>query len=530
MINAFIFIWKYKILKDPTNLSYQTKEFFSLSKNTQRKVLDKYFNKLDPNFQIDNYFNTKESRFYNSNKEITFFHCYYFDKKIIEHNVENIKLADKFHLEKEKINYLIDYTLNKLKEEKINLNINEILTYPDNLPNILSKSIPFMRYLIEQDCYNIKYITYNEEVASTQRALIQIALANARKKEFNLKNFLKNDQTLPQILINNIDFILYLIENDINNIYYINEKMLENLTVTTKTLLITTILGSLKKNNANLEIIQKNSILSEILNRNEEFILYMIENNIENIQYIDWHNLLDKTRNKMIDTITEKITKENINLNIMKYPFRELFFQNYNFMCYLVQKDFRWIAITRLNSKEENDKLIEVFFKEIQTKKYRFRLEDFLEDGVYLNHYLIENKKMVHYLFEHNVPFIKHIDFFHLKSSRMFLENLLNELEKTSTEYQFKNEEYLINGKYPIPLSNNYRFMRYVIDKNFNNIAFMDISMIDKRELKRIINYAFRMVYFIRGNNKKLNFDFEGYFQNSEIVNEQYFQECLKCL
>ena len=72
--------------------------------------------------------------------------------------------------------------------------------------------------------------------------------------------------------------------------------------------------------------------------------------------------------------------------------------------------------------------------------------------------------------------------------------------------------------------------MRYVIDKNFNNISFMDISMIDKRELKRIINYAFRMVYFIRGNNKRLNFDFEGYFQNSEITKDEYFQECLKSL
>ena len=46
MIKAFIFIMKYKILKDPINLSYHTKEFFQLSKSTQRKVLDKYFNKL----------------------------------------------------------------------------------------------------------------------------------------------------------------------------------------------------------------------------------------------------------------------------------------------------------------------------------------------------------------------------------------------------------------------------------------------------------------------------------------------------
>ena len=72
--------------------------------------------------------------------------------------------------------------------------------------------------------------------------------------------------------------------------------------------------------------------------------------------------------------------------------------------------------------------------------------------------------------------------------------------------------------------------MRYVIDKNFNNLSYIDLSMMDKRELKRIINYAFRMVYYIRGNNKKLSFDLEGYFKNSEIVHDDYFQECLKSL
>ena len=43
MIKALIFIIKYKILKNPINLSYRTKEFFKLSKNNQRTVLDKYF-------------------------------------------------------------------------------------------------------------------------------------------------------------------------------------------------------------------------------------------------------------------------------------------------------------------------------------------------------------------------------------------------------------------------------------------------------------------------------------------------------
>ena len=199
-------------------------------------------------------------------------------------------------------------------------------------------------------------------------------------------------------------------------------------------------------------------------------------------------------------------------------------------MNYLINQDFRWVAITKVNSKEENDKLINQFFREIENQKYKFKLEDFLEDGTYINHNLIENKKMIHYLFVNKVSLVQHINFFNLKSSRLVVENLVNELEKTDLEYEFNNDEFLINGKYPIPLSNSYRFMRFVIDKNFNHIAFIDTSMIDKRELKRIINYAFRMVYFIRGDNKKLNFDFEGYFKNASILEDEYFQECLKSL
>ena len=143
MIKALIFIMKYKILKDPTNLSYHTKEFFTLSKKTQRKVLDKYFNKLDEDFSIESYFDTKESRYYENHQEITFFHCYYFDKLIIEHNVTNIKLIDKFKLSDEKIDYLINYTLELVKEENIIIQADDLINYTGNIPMKLSKNIKF---------------------------------------------------------------------------------------------------------------------------------------------------------------------------------------------------------------------------------------------------------------------------------------------------------------------------------------------------------------------------------------------------
>lgn len=531
MIKTFIFLLKYQILKDPINLSYHTKEFFELSKPNQRKVLDKYFNQLPKDFQISSYFDTKESRYYKENQELTFFHCYYFDKKIIEYDLTNIKLIDKFKISKEKITYLIEYSLQFIKENNLKLNIEDIILYPDNLPIELSKNLQFMTYLVEQDCYSIRYLTYNEECASRQRELIKNALSIAKTKEFNLKKFCKSDQTIPSILENNLDFNLYLIENNIENIDYLNEKLLDNLTISNQNTLIETIITSLTKNPNRINQIEENKELASILNKKESFINCIISLDLENIRYIDWHNLPDKTTKQIIDNITKKLTQTNTPFEIMKYPFRDLFFQNYSFMKYLITKDFRWIAITKVVSKEENEKLINLFFEIISSKKYKFKLEDFLEDGHSINHNLIENKKMLHYLFTHHVPIVQHTNFLNLKSTRTVVENLVNELEKTEPEYEFNNEEYLINGKYPMALSNNYRFMRYVIDKNFNHIAYIDTSMIDKRELKRIINYAFRMVYYIRGDNKKLNFDLkEPYFQNSDIIKEDYFQECLKSL
>ena len=521
---------KYKILKDPINLSYHTKEFFQLSKNTQRKVLDKYFDKLDERFPIESYFDTKESRYYENHQEITFFNCYYFDKLSIEHNINNIKLIDKFKLSEEKIDYLINYALDLINEENIKIDINDLINYSDNIPTKLSKNTKFMKYLITVDYHNIKYLTYNELCPAKQRDLIKEVISRADQEAFNLDNFLKQDKTLPNILATNLDFILYLIKNDLENVKYLNVNLLENLTSSNKEELIKTIIYSLEQNSIGIDVIENNLELALFLNKNEEFINYIITKNLDNVRYIDWHNLTDNIKNNIISNITDILNKNNINFDIMNYPFRDIFFQNYKFMEYLINKDFRWIATNKVNSKEENDKLINLFFSKIEDKNYKFKLSDFLEDGSYLNYNLIENKKMLHYLFINKVPLVQHINFFNLKSSRTVVENLVDELEKTNIDYNFNNEDFLINGKYPIPLSNSYRFMRYVIDKNFNHIAYIDTSMIDKRELKRIINYAFRMVYYIRGKNKNLNFDLDGYFKNSSIINDDYFQECLRSM
>lgn len=530
MIKTFIFLLKYKILKDPINLSYHTKEFFALPRKTQNQILDKYFNKLDSSFSIENYFDTKESRYYHNNQEITFFNSYYFDKLILEHNIYNIKLIDKFHISAEKIEALIKACLNYICENNLKINALELIHYSGTLPTNLSQNLQFMTYLVEVDCYNIKYLTYNELCSNKQRELIQHALQLCRQQPFQIKKFQNQDKQIPKILITNLDFILYLIENDLQNVRYLNEKILEFLSTSAQTTTIKTILHSLEKDPKGMAYILENPSLSHFLNQKEEFLTYALAIDLSNIRYINWHNMNDEARMKIINYITMILEKNNQSFNIMTYPFHDLFFQNYQFMKYLINRDLRWIAVIKVNTKEEVDKLIQQFFKKVTTEKYKFKLEDFLEDGQYINHNLVENKKMLHYFFINNVPLVQHINFFNLKSARQVVENLMRELEKTEPEYDFRNEDYLINGKYPISLSNSYRFMRYVIDKNFNHIAYLDTSMLDKRELKRIINYAFRMLYYIRGENKKLTFDFEGYFRHSQILKDDYFQECLRSL
>lgn len=528
MIKSLIFILKNKILKDPINLSYHVEEFFNLSKKTQRKVLDRYFDSIDEDVDIIEFFQSNNARYYDDNHEINMFRCYYFDKLLIEHDIYNIRYIDTFNIDKEKQEYLIDYALYIIKDDKLILDIKKLLKYTDELPKLLSSNINFMNYLIKVDCYNVKYLNQTADNHSKVRELIYTSIIDARNKDFDVKKFLKNDGSLPEVLAKNIDFILYLISYDINNVKYLTDEILSRQTISSLDQIVKTIISTLVNKGGGIEVIESNEILASLLNRNDRFIGYIIESDINNIKYVDWHNITDSLKKKIIDYIVLVLRENNVRINIMKYPFREIFFQNYSFMEYLMEEDIRWISVSRVNSRAESDKLIDLYFKLKDEQNYRFRLVDFLEDGEYINHYLLENKKMFSYIYNNSRSMVKHINFFNLERAKGVVENLVNELEKN--EYDFNNDDYLVNGRYPIVLSNNYRFMRYAIYKNFNYLAYMDTTCTDKHDLKRIINYAFRTVYYIRGEDKSLNFDIEGYFRNSMIIDDEYFLECLNCL
>ena len=523
MIKSFLFILKYNIIKEPINLSLHTENFFKLKPKIQRQVLDKYFNTLDKNFNIDYYFNNKNSFYYHNGEEITFFNSYYFDLKILDHNIYNLRLIDKFNLSKEKINKIIDNVLENLISEK--LDIDNLFIYPDELPRRLSSNINFMKYLISQNYYNVKYMTYNEEQALAQRELIEYAIDIAKTNPYNKNLFLNNKNELPTILSKNINFILYLIENELDNITYIDEKILNNLTPTDKQKLTTAIV----KNNLNINILLQNKILFNHLIKDYNFIMPFIKNNLDNIKYIDWHNLTDITIDKIINNIVNILEKnEQNNFNVNDYLFKNLFYQNYNFMLYSVKKNIHNLKYSEVVDQDLSNELIEIYLEKISLSKKKFNIKSLLLEDNYVNSNLIKNEKMFKYLFKNNHNLVKYINFFDLDNPNIIITYFIKAINNKN--YEFNNDDFLIKNKYPIHLSNNYLFMKYVIDKNFNNLAYMDISMIDNRELKKIINYAFRMVYYIRGNDKKLNFDIEGYFQDCDIINNEYFQECLRSL
>ena len=75
-----------------------------------------------------------------------------------------------------KINFLIGYTLEIINEDNLKLDAKDLINYTDNIPSRLSKNTRFMKYLVDIDYSNIKYLTYNELCPAKQRELIKEAI------------------------------------------------------------------------------------------------------------------------------------------------------------------------------------------------------------------------------------------------------------------------------------------------------------------------------------------------------------------
>lgn len=137
---------------------------------------------------------------------------------------------------------------------------------------------------------------------------------------------------------------------------------------------------------------------------------------------------------------------------------------------------------------------------------------------------LTNNKEFLSNLIRKDNNYIKEIDF--NKKYDFDLVELIMKETKIYT-FQFNNENFLRNGKYPKILSQSHEFIKYVIDKDFNNIAYINITIIPEEELIKIINYTFKKIYYLQKNGSNITFN-QSILNNNEINHNPYFQECLK--
>ena len=525
-MKAFLFDLKYKIKKDSKNLGLHCEEFFLLKENVQRKVLDVYFKNASKDLNIGYYFDNKDARYYDEGKEISFFNSYYFCKKIIELNINNISYFDKFRLSSSRLDKLFNYAMEIINKYKIKIKIDKILRYPTNLPVYLSSNVIFMKYLVSLDSYNIKYITLNEEKIEAQRELIRDVIKKIDDDKFDISNFMLNDNILPDVLVNSIDFIIYMISHDIDNIKYLDGKILDMLTDKDKLRLVDAINDYIKNNNVDIDKLFDNRDLGIYLSRNSVFLISIIKKDVYNIKYVDFHNIVGSDVKKIINTLALKLVREDIDFEYYKYPFRNILLKNYMFMAYLIDRDRHNIRYLDIDNDEEVNKVIDIYLNKY--RKCKFDINDYLDDNGNVKNMFVKNKHMITYLIRHDNKVFRYIDFNMLDNADSLIEVIIKYMGSKS--FSFDNEVFLRDGRYPILLSNSYLFMREVIYKNFNNLAYIDTTFVDKQILKKIINYACRTVYYLRGDDKRLSFDLDGYFKNSMIIHDEYFRECLKSL
>lgn len=146
------------------------------------------------------------------------------------------------------------------------------------------------------------------------------------------------------------------------------------------------------------------------------------------------------------------------------------------------------------------------------------------KENIILNKEIYTDRESLSNAIRNDNSYIKNIDF-NYNYNFNIVDLILEEIKIYN--YKFNNEDYLRNGKYPTILSNNHSFMKYVIDKDFNNIFYIDSSNMDKNEINGIINYTFKKLYSLKEKDKNITFNLDK-FKNSDIVNNNYFIECLK--
>ena len=117
---------------------------------------------------------------------------------------------------------------------------------------------------------------------------------------------------------------------------------------------------------------------------------------------------------------------------------------------------------------------------------------------------------------------IKEIDF--SKCSYEISDVILSETKVYN--FEFNNDYFLRKGFYPKQVANNYELMKYILDYDYNYLAYIDPDVMNKDILIDIINYAFTKVYYLKVKNNEIDFDINNMFKKSKIIKNSYFKEC----
>lgn len=186
---------------------------------------------------------------------------------------------------------------------------------------------------------------------------------------------------------------------------------------------------------------------------------------------------------------------------------------------------FKKLLLRKKSNKEE---LNEDYKKEDKTiynsvisdgnSEYRyFNLNEFDNINNYLDDLDRVKMKM---RFDNSV--IKEIDF---SKCSYEVSNIILKESKVYN-FEFNNDYFLRKGFYPKQIANNYELMKYILDYDYNYLAYIDPDVMDKEILIDIINYAFTKVYYLKVKNNEIDFDITNKFKNSKMVKHSYFKEC----
>ncbi len=106
-----------------------------------------------------------------------------------------------------------------------------------------------------------------------------------------------------------------------------------------------------------------------------------------------------------------------------------------------------------------------------------------------------------------------------------FSNAVISDTYDNSVKVSFKDEYYnLPKEMYPKEVLESNDFMEYILEMDYNNIAYVDERLISKEQLKDILDYAFTILY----NKKKKNIseDFLEKVKKSRIAENEYYKQC----